>query len=69
MKKRNKSEIKAEVKLICSRPGTAIQNRKSKIIMFWRPGTAIQNKKSKIIMFTAGNCRSKKKPETFCGRQ
>ena len=33
-KNNNKSEIKAEVKLICSRPGTAIQNRKSKIIMF-----------------------------------
>ena len=31
---KNKSEIEAEVKLICSRPGTAIQNRKSKIIMF-----------------------------------
>ena len=52
MKKKNKSEIKAEVKLICSRPGTAIQNRKSK-----------------IIMFMVGNCLSKKKPETFGGRQ
>ena len=31
---KNKSEIKAEVKLICSRPVTAIQNRKGKIIMF-----------------------------------
>ena len=51
-KNNNKSEIKAEVKLICSRPGTAIQNRKSK-----------------INMFMAGNCRSKKKPETFGGRQ
>ena len=33
-KNNNKSEINAEVKLICSRPGNAIQNRKSKIIMF-----------------------------------
>ena len=31
---KNKSEIKAEVKPICLRPVTAIQNRKSKIIMF-----------------------------------
>jgi len=52
MKKKNKSEIKEEVKLICSRPRTAIQNRKSK-----------------INMFMAGNCRSKKKPETFGGRE
>ena len=34
MKKKNKSEIKAEVKLICSRPRTAIQNRKCKISLF-----------------------------------
>ena len=49
--------MKAEVKLICSRPGTAIQNRKSKIIMF----TAIKNRKSKTSMFMAGNCHSKQK--------
>ena len=30
----NKSEIKAEVKLICSGPETPIQNRKCKISIF-----------------------------------
>ena len=42
---KNKSEIKAEVKLICSRPGTAIQNKK----------------KSKINMFMTANYHSKQK--------
>ena len=55
---KNKSEIKAEVKLICSRPGTAIQNKKKvKLICSW-PRTTIQNRKSKINMFMARNCRS-----------
>ena len=76
---------KSKIKLICSWPGTAIQNRKRKNNMFEAencyskqkkvklicswPGTAIQNRKRKINMFMAGNCRSKTKPETFGGRQ
>ena len=42
---KNKSEIKAEVKLICSRPGTAIQNKTKKEI--------------KINMFMTENYHSK----------
>ena len=50
---KNKSEIKAEVKLICSRPGTAIQNKKKvKLICSW-PRTTIQNRKGKINTFMA----------------
>ena len=53
-KNKNKSEVKAEVKLICSPPGTAIQNnKKEKVICSW-PGTAVQNRKSKSNMFMAG---------------
>ena len=51
--------------MICSRPGTAIQNRKSelKLVCSWpRPGTAVKNRNEKIInMLMAGNCRSKQK--------
>ena len=42
---KNRSEIKAEVKLICSWPRTAIQNRKSrKLICSW-PGTSVPKKR------------------------
>ena len=55
-----RSEIEAEVKLICSRPGTAIQNRKSKIIMF-AAGNCHSKRKSKTSTFMAGNCPLKRK--------
>ena len=60
----NKSEIKEEVKLICSRPGTAIQNRKSKISMLIAGNCCSKQKKPEINMFMAGNFRSKKKKTT-----
>ena len=74
---------KSKIKLICSWPGTAIQNRKRKNNMFEAencyskqkkvklicswPGTAIQNRKRKINMFMAGNCRSKKNLRLLAG--
>ena len=45
----NKSEIKEEVKLICSRPGTAIQNRKSKISMLIAGNCPSKQKKPELI--------------------
>ena len=61
---KNKSEIKAEVKLICSRPRTAIQNRKRKISMLIAGNCHSKQKRPEINMFMAGNFRSKKKKTT-----
>ena len=46
--------------LSCSRPETAIQNRKVKLICSW-PGTAFQNRKTKLICSWPGMAVQKKK--------
>ena len=51
------SEIKAEVKLICSRPGTAIQNRKKKYVHGRE--LPFKTKERKINLFMAEDCHSK----------